>query len=622
VAPRERAETGEAFRPSDDQDWIQARYAEAQQLARIGSWEIDLETSSAEWSPGLRALVGLGPDDPPLDFAAYQARVHEDDRDRGEDAMVRLLRDGRPFDSDHRFTRLDGALRHFHAHARAELGPEGRVRRAYGTIQDVTDLRRAEEELRSERDLSAAVIGAIRDGYVVTREGVVTDTNDELLRITGFSREEIIGSRAPFPFWPPDALDEIFAMRDAILSARGGEFEITLMRKDGERFAAECATRPARYEGGELVGWLTSIRDVSGERRAATFRDVRRQIGETLARHATLELALPAILEELGTGLGLVTVGFWRRDGHGGWRCAHGWPAGATPHPPEGAHAVPIGAGEGPRALLVLERWEGRQPDDLLEDMLAAVSELLGQVLARDDSAAELERLKEEFLASVSHEFRTPLTSIRGFVELLLAGGPGPLTERQERYLGFVDSAGVRLGRLVDDLLLVAQVDAGRFSIAPGAADLPALVRTCVELLQPMADERRIELVAVSDPLEPMEGDAIRLGQLLDNLVSNALKFTEPGGRVDVRVTAARGLAVIEVADTGMGIPEAEQPNLFDRFARTAAAAQRGIEGTGLGLVLARAVAEAHGGQVSFRSAEGQGTTFRVELPRRAPRTP
>jgi signal transduction histidine kinase len=280
---------------------------------------------------------------------------------------------------------------------------------------------------------------------------------------------------------------------------------------------------------------------------------------------------------------------------------------------------VPVGAGDARRALLVLERWEGRQPDDLLEDMLAAVTELLGQVLARDEATAQADRLKEEFLASVSHEFRTPLTAIRGFVELLLREGPGPLTERQRRYLEFVDSAGVRLGRLVDDLLLVAQVDAGRFTIAPGAADLPALVHACVELLQPMADERRIDLQATASALEPIEGDSIRLAQLLDNLVSNAIKFTPAGGRVVVRVRAEEDLALIEVADTGMGIPVAEQSTLFERFARTAAAAERGIEGTGLGLVLARAVAEAHGGGVTFASAEGEGTTFRVWLPRRAP---
>ena len=121
----EGAGSDEAFHLSGDQDWIEARYAEAQSLARMGSWEIDLETSVAEWSPGLRALVGLGPDDPPLDLAAYQERVHEDDRERGQDDMVRLLRDGRAFDSDHRFWRLDGSLRHFQAHARCELGPDG-----------------------------------------------------------------------------------------------------------------------------------------------------------------------------------------------------------------------------------------------------------------------------------------------------------------------------------------------------------------------------------------------------------------------------------------------------------------------------------------------------------------
>ena len=117
----------------------------------------------------------------------------------------------------------------------------------------------------------------------------------------------------------------------------------------------------------------------------------------------------------------------------------------------------------------------------------------------------------------------------------------------------------MRLGRLVDDLLLVAQVDAGRFTIAPGAADLPRAGARLRPAPAALADERRIELRASTAPVEPIEGDSIRLAQLLDNLVSNAIKFTPSGGRVEVRVTADDELAVIEVADTGMGIPEAEQ---------------------------------------------------------------
>jgi len=236
----------------------------------------------------------------------------------------------------------------------------------------------------------------------------------------------------------------------------------------------------------------------------------------------------------------------------------------------------------------------------------------------RNERLRELDRLKDEFISLVSHELRTPLTSIRGYLELLLDGGAGELTKDQARFLGVVDRNSKRLMHLVGDLLFLAQVEAGKLTLELGDVDLHDVVAEAVEAAKPSADERGIALRAAIDPTPSILGDRSRLAQVLDNLVSNALKFTTSGGSVDVRLSSASGHAVLEVRDTGMGIAPGEQEQLFERFFRSSEATDRAIPGTGLGLAIVKAIVERHEGRIEVESATGNGTTMRVRLPVRA----
>lgn len=227
----------------------------------------------------------------------------------------------------------------------------------------------------------------------------------------------------------------------------------------------------------------------------------------------------------------------------------------------------------------------------------------------------ELDRLKDDFVATVSHELRTPLTSMMGFLEMIREGEAGELNDEQKRFLAIVYRSSERLQRLVGDLLFVARLDANGLQLQFGEAQLDEIVRDAVESSGALARSREVSLVAEIDSVPPVTGDKERLSQLVGNLVSNALKFTPAGGSVIARTFVDGGRAVVEIADTGIGIPLGEQSRLFQRFFRSSTATEQAIPGTGLGLVISRAIAEAHGGTIGVTSLPGEGTTFRVEIP-------
>ena len=259
--------------------------------------------------------------------------------------------------------------------------------------------------------------------------------------------------------------------------------------------------------------------------------------------------------------------------------------------------------------------WQGYVVDITERRAIEAQRDsLLESERAQNERLRELDRLKDEFIASVSHELRTPLTSILGYLELTLDDSDA-LPDQQRNFLGIIGRNAERLQQLVGDLLFAAQAEAGKLALVWSEVELETLITHCIEANQPAATRAGITLSAELDRIRPIPGDPARLAQVIDNLISNAIKFTPADGRVIVRLAQEAKLAVIEVEDTGMGIPAAEQQHLFDRFFRAHSAAERAIPGTGLGLSIAQAIAEAHAGSISVRSTEGIGTTLRIELP-------
>lgn len=247
----------------------------------------------------------------------------------------------------------------------------------------------------------------------------------------------------------------------------------------------------------------------------------------------------------------------------------------------------------------------------------------IGYVVVATDVTSEREaaRLQDEFVSLVSHELRTPLTSVLGYLELL-TDGTDPLTDEQREYLTVIERNARRQLRLVGDLLLSAQVDAGRFAISPQRIDAADIVRASVAAAAPAAEAAGVTLVPSVAPTV-LDADPVRLAQAVDNLVSNAIKFTPSGGTVRIGVAPeGEGVgsgAVIVVADTGIGIPPDELAHLTTRFFRASSATRRAIPGVGLGLSITKAVVDAHGGRLEITSTLAEGTTFTLTLPATPP---
>jgi PAS domain S-box-containing protein len=253
--------------------------------------------------------------------------------------------------------------------------------------------------------------------------------------------------------------------------------------------------------------------------------------------------------------------------------------------------------------------------------VLAAVRDVTGRIRLEEQrrrAAEDASRIKSEFLANMSHELRTPLNAIIGFAELMEAGTVGPVSAEHKEYLGDILSAARHLLQLINDILDLAKVEAGRMEFRPVETALDAVTRETCDGLRPLAGARRISLsVTVADALGRVWTDPARLRQVITNFVSNAIKFTPEGGRVEVRVSPEGADAFrIEVEDTGPGIAPDDVKRLFTEFTQLDTGPGRRQQGTGLGLALTRRIVEAQGGRVEVRSVVGQGSVFSAVLPR------
>jgi signal transduction histidine kinase len=244
--------------------------------------------------------------------------------------------------------------------------------------------------------------------------------------------------------------------------------------------------------------------------------------------------------------------------------------------------------------------------------MAASLEQSRNDLEEQNRRLVESEHLKSELVSNVSHELRTPLASVLGFSDLLLKRDLPE--EDTERYLEVIRSEAGRLATLLNDLLDLQRIELGALDLVLDEFDLNELLSLQTTLYSAQSAVHELSFRPSGEPLT-VDGDRDRLAQVLGNLLSNAIKYSPDGGDVEVRSANIDGQAWVWIRDHGMGVPRDAQKQLFTKFFRGDAGRKRGIAGTGLGLVLARQIVEAHGGTIGFESEEGRGSTFWIRIP-------
>jgi PAS domain S-box-containing protein len=536
----------------------------------------------------------------------------------------------------------------------------------------------AEEALASESMLRRGIEESMAAGVaVVDGEGRLTYVNRAFTAMVGWQESELVGTMPPFAFWAPEALDDINRAFDSAMTTGGNAtYELLLRRRNGERFDALVLISRLESED-RREGFIASVYDVTDrkavERASAFLAEASGALNRSLDPEATLQaigaLVVPRLADWCFVDLVEADGGFQRVI------AAHADPAGApVAHRLLRSYApsrVPYGVSQtlavgrttllndvtpdlvipmardedhreailaiGIRCFLSAPMISGGRTIGVLslvgtgrrtrfdERDVALAEELAHRAaLAVDNArlyreAQEANRVKDEFLANLSHELRTPMTAILGWAHLLQLGG---IDEEQMRLgIDTIRQSGQAQAKLIDELLDVSRIVTGKLHINPAPLDLCDVIRAAVAAIRPAADAKRQALLLdlTVDRLAT-SGDAARLQQVFWNLLSNAVKFTPPGGtiRIVVEKRDARpgaGRARITVSDTGEGIPRAFLPLVFERF-KQAATVSRGRSGLGLGLAIAKDLVELHGGSIAAESeGEGRGSTFTVTLP-------
>ncbi|MYM67932.1 histidine kinase [Pseudoduganella sp. FT55W] len=254
-----------------------------------------------------------------------------------------------------------------------------------------------------------------------------------------------------------------------------------------------------------------------------------------------------------------------------------------------------------------------------LEDTNRGVVALYAEIEEKAERLRKADEMKSRFLSNTSHELRTPLSSIRALTQLLLDRMDGPLTAEQERQVAFIASAAGDLSELVNDLLDLAKIEAGKVEISMAPVDVGQLFSALKGMLRPLTRDAKTELIFAEPAPLALVSDEGKLTQILRNFISNALKFTEQGQVLVELQGVADGRVTFAVTDSGIGISPENQQLIFEEFSQVAHPLQRRAKGTGLGLPLCRKLATLLGGEVDVRSAEGEGSTFYLRLPATAP---
>lgn len=529
------------------------RLAEAQRMAHVGSWELDLLKNELTWSDEIYRIFEIDAGRFGASYEAFLSAIHPDDRQAVDAAYINSVKNRTPYTIEHRLLLPDGRVKFVREECETYYDQDGAPLRSLGTVQDITERRKTEEELRVAVMYNRSLIEASLDPLVtIGPDGKITDVNAATEKVTGRTRSELIGTDFSDYFTEPE--EARAGYKKVFKEGFVLDYPLELQHRDGSVTSVLYNASVYRNESGQIAGVFAAARDITDRKKAD--REIRR-LNEELEQRV---LSRTADLEKKGLEL---------KDSQ--------------------------------LALM-----------NIVEDLNLKTEELERANI----KLKELDRLKSMFIASMSHELRTPLNSIIGFSSILMNEWAGPVTPEQKENLASILRSGKHLLSLVNDVIDVSKIEAGKIESVTEDFDIYDVVSEAAASFTKDIREKGLDM-NVQSVHQVIQTDRRRLLQCLLNLISNAVKFTGQGAISVCARTAADGKNIeIEIADTGIGMREDDIQKLFSAFVRLDSPLRATVPGTGLGLYLTnKLLREVMKGDIMVKSTYGKGSCFTLIVP-------
>ncbi len=640
-----------ASAPASEQD-ARRRVEAVLAATEVGTWEFDIVANKIWADANLARMFGVTAEDAAGGgLEAYLNVIHSEDRAQVEESIDAALREGGKFVSEYRLLQKDGSYRSVIARGTVERDAEGNPLRMPGVILDVTERVQAERdrreltaELERQRRTMEVMLASISDFvYIFDRKGCFIFVNKPLLDLWGLELKDAVGRNFFDLKYPDELAGTLQRQIQQVFDSRLPLTDRTpYTSTTGEGGFYEYIFSPVFSADGEVEFVAGSTRDITRDQVAihvlkeseTVFRqlaDAMPQIVWSALPDGTLDYYNKRWYEFIGSDGSDLEVAEWSRHLHpedlpgAAALWAEALRAG-TPYTAEFrvrradgefrwflVRALPLLAEGG------ISRWYGTCTDvHEQKRMEQERDELLASERAARNMAEHASRMKDEFLATLSHEIRSPLNAIFGWTQILREDIPD--AETLSTGLEVIDR-NVRLQtQLIEDLLDMSRIISGKLRLDVQQVHPASCIKAAVETVMTAAAAKGIRVQQVLDPhAGPMTGDPARVQQIVWNLLSNAIKFTPKGGKVQVTLQRVNSHLELSVADSGEGIKAEFLPHVFDRFRQEDAAMNRKHGGLGLGLAIVKQLVELHGGTIRVHSAgTGQGATFTVNLPLQA----
>ncbi len=608
----------------------------ATETSGIGTWERNLLTGEARWDPTMYTLYGLNAADGPPTREVAVRMVHPDDRAVVISAWQRIQQVTHAVEFEYRLVKPDGQIVHLNTRGIAEREADGHVTRILGATIDITARQAAQSQLREFDEWLRLAGEATGIGFFqVAADGSVRRFDRQIRIMYGFDPEGPMPTAAQIEaiILPEDRPQMQAARTRALQSDEPVDTEYRIRLPGGA--VRHIFTRRVRRcdVSGKPIYVVGSSVDVTDSRRVQRERDLLYDRMQLAAESLGLGIWDWDLLADTSVWNDQMHALYGRRREESGGRI---WSDFVHPDDRERSQAMIMKAiaetGQCDIEFRVVlpdggVRWiasRGRVQRDQVGVPVRMIGvswdvtdKRLAEAALRDKEAAErTSQAKSELLSRVSHELRTPLNAILGFAQVLGLDRKNPLTPVQSDRVRQIESAGWHLLNLINEVLELSRIEAGRLSLSLTSVPLAGAIHESVELISSSAAQCNIAIELHFDAQTPatVRADPTRLKQVLLNLLSNAVKYNRDGGRIDIAIGRAGHAAQISVRDTGHGMSEQQLAQLFQPFNRLGFETSP-IEGSGIGLTITRHLIELMGGRIEVTSRSGEGTEFRVRLP-------